>query len=272
MTTVLDRAIILAAGTGSRLRRADTEAALSDAQRRIADRGVKALVPIGRPFLDFVLHELAETGFREICMVVGPEHHALRERYQAGTRRLHIDFAVQAKPRGTADAVRAAYDWAGTKPFAVLNSDNLYPAAAIRRLRALAGPGLVAFTRSGLLQPEGNLDAKRLAAFAILETDQRGRLKRIVEKPDAATYQSLPEPVLVSMGLWRFDTRIFAACAAVAPSSRGELELPSAVQGAIDRGDFAVETTTVEAAVLDLSARRDIATLTQRLAGREIDP
>ena len=45
---------------------------------------------------------------------------------------------------------------------------------------------------------------------------------------------SLPEPVGVSMNCWRFDERIFAACQAIEPSSRGELEVTDAVQYAID--------------------------------------
>ena len=42
--------------------------------------------------------------------VIGPEHHAVREYYEAPGRlsRIAVTFAVQEEPRGTADAVLAA--------------------------------------------------------------------------------------------------------------------------------------------------------------------
>ncbi len=60
---MIDKAVILARGLGKRMRRSDQSAALDDTQSRIADSGVKAMIPIGRPFLDYVLNALVQAGF-----------------------------------------------------------------------------------------------------------------------------------------------------------------------------------------------------------------
>ena len=74
----MEKAVILARGLGRRMRKTDG-ASLRDDQQAVAATGVKALVPIDRPFLDYVLTALADAGYRQICLVVGPEHEVLRE-------------------------------------------------------------------------------------------------------------------------------------------------------------------------------------------------
>src|SRR5512134_1800383 len=108
----MDKAVILARGLGTRMRREDAAAALDERQRAAAETGVKALIPIDRPFLDYVLSALADAGYRQVCLVVAPDHAAIRGYYrQAGLARLTLDFAVQVEPRGTADAVAAAEEF-----------------------------------------------------------------------------------------------------------------------------------------------------------------
>ena len=264
MTT--DWAVVLARGLGTRMRRADAGAVLDAAQASIAESGVKALIPIGRPFLDYVLSALADAGVTRVCLVIGPEHNVLRE-YYAGlaATRVRIEFAVQHEPRGTADAVLAAEAWAGDDPFLVINSDNYYPPAALEALAGAGEPALAAFSRAGLLA-EGQIEQARIASFAVadLEGDY---LRRILEKPDAATLAALGDAIYVSMNCWRFDRRIFDACRKVPPSPRGELELPMAVQRAIDAGVMRVRAFRVDLPVLDLSNRGDVAGVAARLAG-----
>ncbi len=48
----VSKAVVLARGLGTQMRREDAGAALDDAQAAVAARGVKAMIPIGRPFLD----------------------------------------------------------------------------------------------------------------------------------------------------------------------------------------------------------------------------
>ena len=51
----MDKAVILARGLGTRMRRQEEGVELSDEQRAAADSGQKAMIRFGRPFLDYVL-------------------------------------------------------------------------------------------------------------------------------------------------------------------------------------------------------------------------
>ena len=73
------------------------------------------------------------------------------------------------------------------------------------------------------------------------------------------------------MNLWRLPPAIFEACRRVAPSVRGERELPRAVGDAI-AGGMRLATFRCEDGVLDLSTRRDVAEVERRLAGVEARP
>lgn len=248
------------------------EAAELDArQSAVADTGVKALIPIDRPFLDYVLSALAEVGYRRVCLVIGPEHHELREYYtnQLKTQRLEISLAVQAKPLGTADAVLAAERFADGDEFVVINSDNYYPLEALRGLRELDGAGTALFDRESMLAGS-NIPHDRLRAFAVAKTSDDGYLQRIIEKPDVQTLNSLSDPIYISMNCWRFGPAIFEACRKIEPSPRGELELPDAVQYAIEILGQRFRAVSVRGAVLDLSYRSDVLPVARKLANVEV--
>ncbi len=268
----IDQAVILARGLGTRMKRADDQAQLQQGQAAVAQTGVKALIPIDRPFLDYVLTVLADTGYHRICLVVGPEHDALRDYYgrQIVARRLSFEFAIQEEPRGTADAVLAAEHFADGRPVVVLNSDNYYPAEALAALRAADGPAVALFDWQSMLA-ESNISEERLRQFAIGAIDGQGYLARILEKPDEATWNALPRPLWMSMNCWRFGPEIFQACRSIPASPRGEFEVTDAVQYTIDSLGQRYRALTVHAAVLDLSSRQDVAPVTARLAGRRVE-
>jgi len=264
-------AVILARGLGSRMRRDAPDAALTGAQREAADSGVKAMMPIGRPFLDYVLSALADGGVTDVCLVIGPEHEQVRRYYthDVSPRRIRVVFAVQAEPRGTADAVLSAASVAGRSPFLVLNADNYYPVSAYRTLVEYAGPALPGFDRAALVR-EGNVDAERIRHYALLRVSRDGYLEDIVEKPDVATFEQFSANALVSMNLWSFSDVIFEACRRIEPSARGELELPTAVRFAVRELGERFRVFPVASGVLDLSNRRDIAIVAERLRGVEV--
>lgn len=230
-----DKAVVLARGLGTRMRRADASSSLDDRQAAVAETGVKALIPIKRPFLDYVLSAAAEAGYRRVCLVVGPQHDALRDYYGREVRpeRLAIEFAVQQEPRGTADAVLAAEAFADGDPFLVINSDNYYPVESLRALRQQPGSAVALFEQDAMFAGS-NVSEERLRQFAVGQIDDQGFLERVIEKPDEQTLASLPRPLWLSMNCWRFGPTIFEACRAIPLSPRGELEIPNAVQHAID--------------------------------------
>lgn len=267
MTSAVRRAVVLARGAGTRMQAVDGSAALTSEQAQAAAAGHKALMPIaGRPFLDHVLSALAGAGVIEVALVVAPDHTPILAAYPGGVgpNGLRVDCVVQVEPRGTADAVAAAGAWAGDEPFLVLNGDNVYPVPALRALAAVAGPAVAGFDRASL-EATSNIAANRIAAFALVEADGEGWLRTITEKPAAADVAAAGPHALVSMNLWRFDARIVGACRDVAPSPRGEFELPAAVLLAASRG-MRVAVVPSLGPVLDLSRRGDVAEVARRLA------
>jgi glucose-1-phosphate thymidylyltransferase len=250
------------------MRAADPTAVLTADQQRAADAGHKALMPVaGRPFIDYVLDSLQDAGLARTALVVAPDHEEIR-RHVASTpaRAMMTDFVVQAEPRGTADAVLAAEAWTSGEPFLVLNSDNLYPVDALRKVAALDGPGLPVFARDELIR-SSNIPPDRVQSFAIVEIDDEGYLRRIAEKPEPELVAAAGPSAPVSMNCWRFDARIFEFCRRVPVSQRGELELPQAVDLAC-RSGIRFRAIPARGPVLDLSRRADAADLTRRLQAR----
>lgn len=269
VTPPVRRAVVLARGLGTRMRKSDESAQLDEKQAEVAASGVKALIDVGRPFLDFVVSALADVGVTEICLVIGPEHAALREYAKATSGgRVTVTTAIQAAPRGTADAVAAARDFAGDQRVLVLNSDNYYPREALAALVGAPGSAVVGFERTALVE-RSNIPAERVSAFALVAVDEHGLLRDIVEKPDAATLAAYGEDAPVSMNAWLLTPAIFDACERIEPSVRGELEIIDAVRLLVAEGE-PVTVVPVAAGVLDMSARGDVAAVQEALAGIEV--
>jgi dTDP-glucose pyrophosphorylase len=246
------------------MRKSDPSASLGDNQTAAADLGMKGMIPIGRPFLDYLISALADAGFERACLVIGPEHRAVVDHYTLNSRpqRIALDFAIQEKPLGTADAVLAAEKFCGSEPFVVLNSDNYYPASALEALRQAIPPAIAGFARSSLIA-DGNVPPDRVARFGALTIDGDGFLVRIV--PRAGDQPDVDGEVYASMNCWLFDARIFDACRNVTMSPRNELELPRAVQLAIDTMEMKFNVVRLHLPVLDMSTRGDIASVEAKL-------
>ncbi len=229
------------------------DVALTPEQKRFAGEGIKALIPVanGKTLLELILENITRAGFSKACLVIGPEHDAIRE--FCSVKEFDVQFVVQDKPLGTADAVLAAESCvAADELFLVVNSDNLYPVNSLRRLRETNSPAILAFEREALIK-RSNIGAERIAKFATVEINADGLLMQIVEKPEIVKADSF-----VSMNAWLFSAAIFDACRLIGPSKRGEYELTTAVQYSIDM--LGVEFTAVKTdeGVLDLSNRSDI--------------
>jgi glucose-1-phosphate thymidylyltransferase len=260
------KAVVLARGLGTRMRRANAAAQLAGEQAAIADAGVKAMIPFDRPFLDYVLSGLADAGYRHICLVIGPEHDAIRDYYEnQALARVRLTYAIQHEPRGTADALLAAETFAAGREFVVMNSDNYYPVQALRALHDFPGPGTVLFESDSLVR-HSNIPAERVRRYAYADVEH-GVLLHLIEKPDPGI--PVPPNALVSMNLWRFSPEIFEHCRNLPLSPRGEYELPVAVNRGIQSGmRLRVETSPL--GVLDLSERGDIPVVAERLRGIQV--
>ena len=228
------------------------------------------MISFGRPFLDFVLSALADAGYREVCLIIGPEHEAIRNYYEKESppARVRMTFAIQQEAKGSADAILAAEEFAGGDEFLVINSDNYYSPATMRLLRTLGEPGTALYTRAGLLR-DGSIPAERIKGYSDCEVGADGYLKKIVEKPE---HPSDDPEALVSMTCWRFGPKIFEACRRVPVSTRGEYELPVAVQWGIENLGMRLRVIRRDEGVLDLSSRGDVAKVAEKLRGVKAAP
>jgi len=266
------QAVILARGLGNRMRQRDGTA-LDSVQTGAADAGLKGMMPVGRPFLEYVISAIADAGIRDVVLVVGPmpESAMLRDHFTrlAPPTRTTIRFAVQEEPRGTADAVLAGRGAVRDAPFLVLNADNYYPARTCAALAAVGSNALAAFEESALIRESG-IEPERVLRYAFLDIAADDTLRAIHEKPAPDDPLAQRAERWVSMNLWSFTPAIFEACGRVKPSSRGELELQDAVTIAMRDLGQTFRVIREHTGVLDLSHRVDVPIVRARLAA--IDP
>ena len=119
------------------------------------------------------------------------------------------------------------------------------------------------FEREALVRL-GNVPRERVARFGALDVAPDGTLLRILATPTSAMADG---EIYASLNCWSFTSEIFRACREVSPSARGELELPQAVQLAIDRLEMRMLVVPMRSAVLDMSSRGDVASVAARLKG-----
>lgn len=267
------KAVIMARGLGSRMRKQADDVELDEAQQAAANAGVKAMISVGRPFLDHVISALADAGFTDICLVIGPEHQIIRDHYDTVEKsRVTISYAVQDEPLGTANAYLAAGEFAGDDRVLLINSDNYYPAEAVAKLAEIESSALLGFDSDALVE-HSNIPSDRVAAFAIVEADEQGNVATLLEKPDpdqladARTRAAGGSP-LVSMNCWLLGPAVLEASRHIPLSARGEYEIVDAVRAAIEAGE-PVRVVPVSTGVLDMSSRGDIKSVVDALQDRE---
>lgn len=264
------KAVILAAGRGTRMQKELVGVPLTPEQRAMADEGLKGLIPIhGKPFLSYVMSALADAGCGDVCLVVAPDADEMRRAFEEmEPRRVRVSFAVQEEPLGSAHALLSAERFAAGDRFLLINSDNYYTPAPMARLIQLRENGLVGYDREALVR-KSNIPPDRIAAYALVTADADGYLERIVEKPTPEQRRELEGRSWISMTCWWFGPSIFEACRSISPSGRGELELPDAVAYANHELRDRFRIIPSEEPVLDLSKREDIPTVEEHLRGME---
>ncbi|HWG44466.1 MAG TPA: nucleotidyltransferase family protein [Gemmataceae bacterium] len=110
--------VILAGGLGTRLR------------SRIADRP-KVLAPVhGRPYLAYLLDQLAGAGLRNVVLLTGYLAEQIRSEFGDSYAHLRLAYSVEPSPLGTAGALRQALPHLLTPTVLLLNGDS-YCAASL---------------------------------------------------------------------------------------------------------------------------------------------
>jgi glucose-1-phosphate adenylyltransferase len=270
--------VIMAAGASSRMQRslAAPDPGTKEAARILSGLP-KTMIPVGpdgRPFLDYLLLNVARAGYSDAVIVVSASENSIRVRYMdfpdvvALPPGLRISFAVQEipegrqKPAGTADALYCALssrpDWEGQK-FTVCNGDNLYPVKALRTvLESGYENSIVAFDSAGLGMPR-----EKIETFAVIKSDAGGHVLEIIEKPDPAAYESAADEagrINISMNVMRFSYDMIYPILGEVPFDpvRDEKELPAAVRMMIARHPGSLLAIPLSESVPDLTSSGDI--------------
>jgi NDP-sugar pyrophosphorylase family protein len=103
---------VLAGGLGTRLR-----PAIGDAQKVLAEVN-------GRPFLAYLLDQVARAGFREVVLCVGHHAEAVGAALGASHGPLRLTYSREPTPLGTAGALRLALPRLAGDDVLVLNGDS----------------------------------------------------------------------------------------------------------------------------------------------------
>lgn len=227
-------AVIMAAGRGTRMRSATP----------------KVLHELcGRPLIGWVVAAAQEAGVGRVVVVDNPDR-GLADGLPDG-----VALAVQAEPRGTADAVLAAAEHFGDGPVVVLSGDvPLITGAAIE----------------GLLEAHARADAAATMMTLVLE--DAGNLGRVVrdDAGDVAAVEEVkgvddPEILAIreaNAGIYAFDGRLLedALRRVGTDNAQGEAYLPDALFVLRDDGHtIAAHVAEDPALVLGVNDRVDLA-------------
>ncbi|HOV60697.1 MAG TPA: sugar phosphate nucleotidyltransferase [Candidatus Hydrogenedentes bacterium] len=170
----------------------------------------KPLLPVmGDSLLAWQLRALCPI-VDEVILVVGYRGAMIRDRFGDRFDTIRLRYVEQVEQRGTGHAVLQCRGL--TDPdFLVLNGDDLYDPADLRRL---AGTERAALARE-VADPR---------PYGIYETEPDGRVLRLVEKPTEIFSR------LANIGAYRLGAEIFDLLEHAPVSPRGEIELTDAVQ------------------------------------------
>ena len=222
------KGIILAGGTGSRLHPATL--AIN-----------KQLLPIyDKPMIYYPMSVLMLAGIRDVLIISSPEY---LDNYRnlfgdGGELGIRIDYAVQPKPEGLAQAFLIGEPFLEGGPAALVLGDNIFFGADLgERVRRVAARerGATIFSYR-VEQPE---------AYGVVELSADGRALSIEEKP------ARPKSHDAVTGLYFYDARVCDFAKQVRPSARGELEITDLNRIYMELGELHVERLSRGHAWLD---------------------
>lgn len=220
MSVKLERrkGIIVAGGRGTRLYPASQAAS-------------KELLPVfDKPMIYYPLTTLMLAGIRDIMLVSTQRDLPAFQRVlgDGGQWGLNIQFTVQPKPEGIAQAFILAEDFIAGNPCCLALGDNIF-----------YGPEF----NTSLKRACDRQDGATVFGYHVLDPthygvagfDENGMVTSIEEKP------KVPKSNYAITGLYFYDTDVVDIAKSLTPSARGELEITDVNRSYLDAGKLNVE-------------------------------
>ena len=238
------KGLILAGGYGTRLR------PLTYSQQ-------KQLIPVAnKPVLFYAIEGVIRAGAKDVGIIVGPNKEKVIETVEKVDWGINISFIHQEEPIGIAHAIKISRDFIGEEFFTTYLGDNI--------LKGGIGDYKKLFEESGADAGILLSAVKNPQEFGIAEVDDRGNVKRLIEKPKK------PSSNLALVGIYFFNKTIFEAIEHLKLSWRNQLEITEAIQWLIENG-YNVSSTVVKGWWKDTGRSEDILEA-NRLVLDEIEP
>jgi UDP-N-acetylglucosamine diphosphorylase / glucose-1-phosphate thymidylyltransferase / UDP-N-acetylgalactosamine diphosphorylase / glucosamine-1-phosphate N-acetyltransferase / galactosamine-1-phosphate N-acetyltransferase len=210
--TKIDKAVVLAAGRGTRM-------------RELTKDLPKPMIEVrGKPVLQHIVEDLRNAGARRFLIIVGYHGETVKNFFGDGRHfDVAIEYAVQTVQDGTGRVVALARDFVGESPFILSYGDILISPANYGRVVNLPNnvEAIITVTR-------GEDVSKGGAVFL----NEQMELVDLREKPKPGEATS----PWYNAGLYAFRQSIFKFIANLKPSPRGEYELTDAIRDLAQSG------------------------------------
>jgi UDP-N-acetylglucosamine diphosphorylase/glucosamine-1-phosphate N-acetyltransferase len=196
------KAVLLAAGAGERL-------------NPITATRPKHLIKVGgKPILQFCLEAVKHAGITEAVIVTHYMGDAIRNYFGDGAKfGLKLTYVEQKAILGTGNAAEAAEPYVDGD-FVLIYGDLLFGQDAVKAV-------VSQFKKGKTAAIVAVVPVDKPESYGIIEQDAKGKVKRIIEKPEASKAPSN----LANAGIYVFSKEIFDKIRLTKKSIRGEWEL-----------------------------------------------